>query len=63
MGQKRDLRFRETHARRDDENRKRKVELARGLMFKHGFVVNAKRVESFLQPTSLVPTLVSESAQ
>jgi hypothetical protein len=59
LGMTLDMKQRHTLARVDDENRKRKVELARDIIYNKNFAVNNKNVEVLLKPQSLVPTAVS----
>lgn len=59
MGKVVDMKQRKTLARVDDETRRRKVELARGIIYKKNYAVNSDPVEAFLREQSLVPTVVS----
>ena len=53
-----DLEIRRTQARRDDEDRQKKVEKARKFIYEKGYVVNSSHVEDLLKEESLVPTKV-----
>ena len=46
-------------ARVDDDERKRKVQLARDIIYKKGYAINCEGVETLLKEQSLVPTSVS----
>jgi hypothetical protein len=59
MGMRRDMIQRETLARIDDENRRRKVSVAREIIYQKNYAVDTDNVETLLQPESLVPTSVS----
>jgi hypothetical protein len=59
MGTARDMKQRETHVRVDDENRRRKVDTAREIIYKKNYAVDSGPVEALLQEQSLVPTSVS----
>src|SRR5262245_57089367 len=54
-----DMKLRETLARVDDEARRRKVEIAREIIYEKNYVVNSKAVDALLKDQSLVPTDVS----
>lgn len=58
MGTKLDARRRENE-RVDNDNRREKVEMTRGWIFKNGYGVHSQAVERILAPMSLVPTRVS----
>lgn len=57
LGSKSDMRMRYRLLRTDNEDRRRKVELARQLIFK-GVNATSQRIEQILGSESLVPTLV-----
>jgi hypothetical protein len=59
MGKVRDMKMRKSLARVDDQERRYKVELARGFIYNNDYLVNSKAVERVLQPESLVPNIVS----
>jgi len=59
MGKAQDMKQRETLARVDDENRRRKVAMAREIIYQKNYAVGNDAVESLLQGQSLVPTTVS----
>jgi hypothetical protein len=59
MGRPLDIKQRQTLARVDDNSRKRKIDIARELIYQKKYVVNSKAVEAFLKDQSLVPTIVS----
>jgi hypothetical protein len=59
MGMPRDMEQRETLARVDNEDRRRKVDIARQIIYEKNYAVNTENVETLLQPQSLVPTVVS----
>ena len=54
-----DMKQRKMLARVDDEARKRKVDIAREIIYQKNYAVNSKAVEAFLKEQSLVPTSVS----
>ena len=58
IGTKTDTKGRIKLARVDSEDRQRKIELVRRMMFEGGVNITSKRIEEFLGPTSLVPTRV-----
>jgi len=58
IGSKRDTNQRIDLLRVDSENRRRKVELARRMMFESGINITSSKIEEILRPTSLVPTRV-----
>jgi hypothetical protein len=60
MGKARDMKMRKSLARVDDQERRYKVELARGFIYNKGYLVNSNAVERVLRPESLVPNIVSE---
>jgi hypothetical protein len=53
------MKERQSLARVDDDSRQRQVELARGLIYEYGYVVNSVLVERILKNQSLTPTVVS----
>jgi hypothetical protein len=53
---------RESLARVDDEGRKRKVEIARDIIYRQNYAVDSRAVEALLKEQSLVPTFVSLKA-
>lgn len=53
------MKQRKTLARIDDDDRRRKVGLARDIIYKQNFAVDTNAVKELLQPQSLVPTDVS----
>jgi hypothetical protein len=53
------MKERQSLARVDDDSRQRQVELARGLIYENGYVVNSELVERILKNQSLTPTVVS----
>jgi hypothetical protein len=59
MGMRRDMTQRQTLARVDDEDRRRKIAIAREIIYDKNYAVDTENVEILLQPQSLVPTLVS----
>ena len=59
MGTIRDMKLRDTKARIDDDGRRRKVDIAREIIYKKNYAVDSEWVEVHLQEQSLVPTLVS----
>ncbi|KIJ14904.1 hypothetical protein PAXINDRAFT_78160 [Paxillus involutus ATCC 200175] len=63
MGMKSDMNQRERTSRVDDVQRRRKVEHARGHIFKGGAGVGSARVKAILQSESLVPTRNAFSEQ
>jgi hypothetical protein len=58
IGSKRDIKQRIQHKRVDSQDRRRKVERARKLMFEGGINITSEKVEEILRPTSLTPTRV-----
>jgi hypothetical protein len=54
-----DMKERKTLARIDDEHRRRKIELARDIIYKQNYAVDNDNVEALLKEQSLVPTSVS----
>jgi hypothetical protein len=56
MGRKRDMKQRETLARVDDEARRRKIEIAREIIYRNNYAVDSQPVETILKDESLVPT-------
>jgi len=59
MGMPRDMKQRDTLARVDDEDRRRKVTIAREIIYEKNYAVNNDNVEALLREQSLVPTSVS----
>jgi hypothetical protein len=59
MGMLRDMKQRDTLARVDDEDRRRKVAIAREIIYEKNYAVNNDNVEALLREQSLVPTSVS----
>jgi hypothetical protein len=62
LGTKLDIKQRETLARVDDDDRRRKVQLAREIIYDENYAVDSNGVEELLKPQSLVPTSVSVRA-
>lgn len=60
MGSATDRMIRVQDLRRDDDERKRKVDEARDIIYTDCLSVNTKKVEEILKPTSLVPTRVRQ---
>jgi len=58
LGQIRDRKERRSLARVDDDSRRHQVDLARGLIYEKGYVVNSVLVERILKNQSLTPTVV-----
>ena len=58
IGSKTDIRQRTQHTRIDNEDRQRKIERVRRMMFEGGVNITNVRIEEVLRPTSLVPTRV-----
>jgi len=56
----RDKKWRETLARVDDKERRRKVCLARDIIYEQHFAVNNDSVNTLLKGQSLAPTLVRD---
>ena len=59
MGMPQDMQQRNTLARVDDEGRRRKVDIAREIIYEKNYAVDNDNVETLLQDHSLVPTSVS----
>jgi hypothetical protein len=59
MGMARDMRQRVTLARVDDDAKRRKVEMARDIIYKKNYAINSAPVEAILKDESLVPSSVS----
>jgi hypothetical protein len=59
MGMPLDMKQRETLARVDDEARRRKVGIARDIIYKKNYAVDSDAVEAILKEESLVPNKVS----
>jgi hypothetical protein len=59
LGSKSDMAIRVERVRTDNEERQNKVENARDLIYRDGYVVNSTRVDDLLKSESLVPTTVS----
>jgi hypothetical protein len=58
LGQLTDMSHRKSHARKDDTERRRKVQTARDIIYEKRYTVQSKAVERILSENSLVPTLV-----
>ncbi len=58
MGMTQDMKERKTLARVDDDSRRRKVEIAREIIYEKNYAVDNNNVEAILSPESLVPTAV-----
>jgi hypothetical protein len=58
IGTKTDTKQRIRLTRVDSQDRRRKVEIARKLMFEGGVNITSIKIEDILKPTSLVPTRV-----
>jgi len=57
------MKERKTLARIDDESRRRKINIAREIIYEKNYAVNSEPVEALLKEQSLVPTSVrSENA-
>jgi hypothetical protein len=54
----RDMQQRQTLGRFDDESRKRKVGMARDIIYKKNYAVDNDAIDELLADQSLVPTLV-----
>jgi hypothetical protein len=54
-----DMKQRESLARVDDDDRRRKIGLARDIIYKQRFAVGTTKVDDILMEQSLVPTDVS----
>jgi hypothetical protein len=63
MGMPQDMNERETLARVDDEERRRKVDIARDIVYEKNFAVDNVNVEALLKEQSLVPTSVSAQTE
>jgi len=59
MGKIQDMKQRETNFRIDDDDRRRKVDIARNIIYKKNYAVDHNAVETLLQEQSLVLTTVS----
>src|SRR5215472_3340393 len=59
MGKKSDMKKREKSLRVDDDNRRRKIHLAREIIYNKNYAVDSEAVEKLLREQSLVPTIVS----
>lgn len=59
MGTPKDMAMRSEQCRKDDPERKKKVDDARAIIRRHNYSVNTDEVEKLLKPTSLVPSRVS----
>lgn len=53
-----DMKQRKTLARVDDDDRRRKVDTARNIIYKKNFAVGGDSASAILQNQSLVPTVV-----
>lgn len=58
LGTRSDMDRRKTLIREDDDNRKRKIGIAREIIYDKRYAVGNNNVEQLLKPDSLVPTLV-----
>src|SRR5258705_204202 len=58
IGTKTDAKQRTNLARVDSQDRRNKIELVRRMMFEGGVNITSERIETFMRPTSLVPTRV-----
>jgi hypothetical protein len=58
MGMKLDMKQRRSLARVDNDDRKRRVKLARQIIYDKKFAVNTEAVENLLKKESWVPTFV-----
>lgn len=58
LGMKLDMKQRASLARIDDDARRRKVQIARRIIYEQNYAVNSEGVEKVLKEESLVPTLV-----
>jgi len=59
MGMPQDMKERVTLARVDDEERRRKIGIARDIIYEKNYAVDNANVEALLKNQSLVPTSVS----
>lgn len=59
LGTAADMGRRQTLARHDNDERQRKVAIAREIIYDKKFAIDNDNVETLLKPQSLVPTLVS----
>ena len=59
MGKVQDMKMCKSLARVDNQERRHKVELARGFIYNNDYLVDSKAVERVLRPESLVPNIVS----
>lgn len=59
MGTPEDMMIRREQCRKDDQERRKKIDDARVIIHRHHYNVNTDEVERLLKPTSLVPTVVS----
>jgi hypothetical protein len=59
MGMVRDMRQRITLSRVDDDAKRRKVEIARDIIYKKNYAIDSPAVEAILKEESLVPSNVS----
>ena len=59
LGMIRDMKQRETLARADDNNKRRKVDIARQIIYQKKYAVDSKHVKYHLKDQSLTPTAVS----
>lgn len=58
LGMKLDMKQRVLLARTDNDDRRRKVQVARRIIYETNYAVNSEGVEKILKAESLVPTLV-----
>jgi hypothetical protein len=56
IGSKTDSKQRISLARVDSAGRRKKIEIARKLMFEEGVNITSSKIDNILRPTSLVPT-------
>lgn len=56
MGMVQDMKERKTLARVNDDDRRRKIERARDIIYRQNYAVDNANVEAILKPQSLVPT-------
>jgi hypothetical protein len=56
MGKRQDMKDRDTLARVDNETWRRKIDIAREVIYKRNYAVDSEAVETVLKAESLVPT-------
>jgi hypothetical protein len=61
LGMALDMKQRKTLARVDDEARRRKIDIAREIIYQKNYAVNSKAVETILKEQSLAPASVSRA--